>query len=103
LGRRTPAEVWHSAPRSGPEKTAITATTRVHHGIVSGGRVSAGAYAISLGVAHNGQAVTTVITGKNAHLFIAGTLVRSLTLNPNQRSQPFLPTPPTMSYDPRHP
>jgi transposase InsO family protein len=88
LARCFPADIWTTAPKSGPADQALTTSTSVHRSTVHAAKAYAGRYAISIGSAHNGRAATTVITGTTAHVFIHGRLVRRLTLNPNQRSQP---------------
>jgi transposase InsO family protein len=88
LQRRFPADVWTAAPKSGPADRPLTTPTSVHHSTIHAAKAYAGRYAISVGTAHDRQPATTVITGTNAHVFIDGRLIRQLTLNPNQRSQP---------------
>lgn len=89
LDRRFPAVVWDQAPKTGPAQHPLGALTTIHHRVVGpDGIVDASRYRITLGVAHQGQRVTIVITGLNAHVFAAGELLRALTLNPNRRHQP---------------
>jgi transposase InsO family protein len=89
LQRRFPAQVWADSPKSGPATHPLDAPTRIHHGTVAfNGTISAGRYMISLGAAHRGRAVTTMITGLHAHVFADTTLIRALTLNPATRVQP---------------
>jgi transposase InsO family protein len=89
IGRQTPASVWATTPRSGPASAPLGAPTEVYTGRVYQGRLWVGErYAISLGSAHNDSTATAVITGVAAHVFIAGRLVRQLTLDPTRRSQP---------------
>lgn len=107
LGRRFPADVWSLAPKSGPALRPLGTPTTVHDTIVHNGRSYAGRYAISIGAAHNGRRALTVITGTTCHVFIDGHLIRQLTLNPNQRTQPVhhrtgRPTTVTEREDPRH-
>jgi transposase InsO family protein len=104
LHRRYPADVWIAAPKSGPADRPLGTSTTTHTSVVHNGRCWAGPYEISLGVAHNDQPALTVITGTHAHVFIHGHLVRHLTLNPQQRTQPLYPRPgrPTERTDPRH-
>jgi len=95
LGRRTPADVYHTTPKSGPDPTAITNPTTVHHNTVDkNGRVEIpGPYTIAIGNTWTGQIVTTIRTGSQAHLFINGLPVRQLTLNLTRRNQPLHPKP----------
>lgn len=88
LGRQFPADVWTYAPKTGPSDRPLGTPTTVHHATVHAGKCCAGPYAISVGAAHNSQHALTVITGTTGHVFIAGRLIRELTINPNQRPQP---------------
>ena len=84
----SPADVWTHAPKSGPSDRPLGQPTTVHDSTVHAGKCYAGRYAISVGTAHNGQHALTVITGTTGHVFIDGHLIRQLTINPNQRTQP---------------
>jgi len=88
LDRRTPHDVWHTTPRSGPASQPLGSPTVVHHNLVYDGIAWAGRYRITIGAAHNNQHATIVITGTNCHVFIDGHLVRELALNPNRANQP---------------
>jgi transposase InsO family protein len=88
LGRRFPAHVWLHAPKSGPSDRPVGHPTSVHDSTVHAAKCWAGRYTISVGTAHNGQRALTVITGTTAHVFIDGHLIRQLTINPDQRTQP---------------
>lgn len=88
LDRRTPHDVWHTTPRSGPASQPLGQPTSVHHNRVYDGVVWAGRYRITLGVAHNDQQATIILTGEHCHVFIDGRLVRELTINPNRANQP---------------
>jgi transposase InsO family protein len=88
LGRRFPADVWTNAPKSGPSQHPINRPTTVHASTVHAGKCNAGTYSISVGTTHNRQPTLTVITGTTAHVFIHGRLIRHLTINPDQRTQP---------------
>lgn len=98
IGRRTPAQVWTNAPKTGPANHPITTPTTTRQSIVTNGRAAAPSnYRIALGAAHNGSEATTVITGTSCHVFINGHLVRALTIDPtrqdqNLHSQPGRPT-----------
>jgi transposase InsO family protein len=102
LDRRTPAEIWHSTPKSAPATQPLGTPTEVrelhvaHNGIISWSR----RYQINVGTQHAGAHATVIITGLSCHVFIAGRVVRNLTLNPTRRSQPLQPTP---RNAPRHP
>ena len=102
LGRRFPADIYNHAPKSGPATRPLGTATSVFDTIVHGGRCYAGRYSISIGAIHNGQRALTVITGTHCHVFINGHLVRQLTLNPNQRTQPQRPATTTEREAPRH-
>jgi transposase InsO family protein len=89
LGRRTPAEVWASAPKSGPSTQPLGTPTTLHYGTVQGGTLQAGGKrVISLGATHNNSHAITVITGNACHVFIQGRLVRALQIDPTRRFQP---------------
>jgi transposase InsO family protein len=88
LHRRTPLDVWNTTPRSGPANQPLGLPTVVHHTRVYDGVAWAGRYRITLGVEHNDNEATTVITGENCHVFIDGHLKREFTINPNQANQP---------------
>ena len=105
LGRRYPATVWEHAPKTGPSPRPVTAPTRTHQSKVNRGICYAGPYRISLGTKHNDQTALTIITGTTAHVFINGTLVRELTLDPTNQRQTLHPRPgrPTTKREaPRH-
>jgi transposase InsO family protein len=90
IGRCYPADVWASAPKSGPADQPLGALTRIWHATVIGGRVCCGkSYLISVGAAYERLPATVVLTGTTCHVFAAGRHVRRLTINPNQRGQPF--------------
>ncbi|MEY2523053.1 MAG: hypothetical protein QOJ66_1618 [Ilumatobacteraceae bacterium] len=90
IGRRYPADVWHTTPRSGPANHPLgTPTTTSATVVTTDGRISiATRTRIAIGAAYAGQTATTVITGNQAHVFINGRLARQLTINPNTRDQP---------------
>jgi transposase InsO family protein len=89
LGRRIPAQVFATTPKNGPANKPIGQPTSIHHNKVSGGVCSIGRrYTISVGAIHNGQPATIITTGLACHVFIAGRIIRQLTLNPLRRSQP---------------
>jgi Integrase core domain len=106
LRRRTPTDVWTTAPKSGPANRALTTPTTVHRSTVHAGGAYAGRYKIAIGAAHNGRTAITVITGTNAHVFIDGHLIRHATIDPTRRSQPIHPRPgrptTTVRKDRRH-
>jgi transposase InsO family protein len=88
IGRRFPADVWAQAPKSGPAPRPLDVPTTIHHTVIVDGRSNSGPYQITVGAAYDGQQALTVITGTACHIFINGHLVRHLTTNPHQRSQP---------------
>lgn len=89
LGRRTPLTVWTATPRAGPEPHALTTPTRTVTRVVTNTRLEIDRQClIALGTRYNGQTATAVITGHHAHIFINGTLVRELTIDPNRTYQP---------------
>jgi transposase InsO family protein len=88
LGRRTPHDVWHNTPRSGPANQPLGQPTVVHHNRVYDGVVWAGRYRITLGAAHDSCQATIITTGTRCHVFINGHLARDLTINPDRTNQP---------------
>jgi transposase InsO family protein len=103
LGRRTPAQVWNTTPRSGPADRPLATPTTIHHSKVSGGSVWAGYRRISVGATHNDHQATIVTTGLACHVFTNGRLIRALTIDPTRQNQPLNPRPHTVSDVPRHP
>ena len=108
IRRRTPAAVWQETPRSGPASSPLGTPTSVTTRPVRQGRIALGhRHLITIGAAYNGRTATAVVTGVNAHVFVEGRLVRSLTLDPTQRNQPLYAQggrpPRTVRDDSRHP
>ena len=62
---------------------------------VSGGSITIhpGPRRIAVGAAYTGQHATVITTANQAHVFIAGNLIRQLTIDPNKREQPLYPRP----------
>jgi hypothetical protein len=92
IGRRTPADVWHTTAKSGPANQPLELPTTpprptVHHAHVADGMTWAAGYRITIGAIHNGAATITVLTGDHAHVFIDGRLVRALTIDPTRQHQ----------------
>jgi transposase InsO family protein len=89
IDRRRPAEVWASAPKSGPATRPLGAKTDFYTGVVIGGRVNAGHhYRISLGAAYEAETAVILMTGSAVHVFVDGSLVRQFTLDRSRRDQP---------------
>lgn len=89
IGKRTPANVWEAAPKSGPSTQPLNEPTSFYKGIINGGVLWAGTrWQISIGAKHNGSAAIAIITGLACHIFIDGKLARGFTLDPTRRSQP---------------
>jgi transposase InsO family protein len=108
LDRRTPADVWATAPKSGPADRPLQTPTTIHTRVVTGGRLSIGRITrVTLGAAHDGKPALAVVTGTRCHVFIDGVLIRELTIDPTRRNQPLYERPgrpPTTVRDaPRHP
>lgn len=94
LGRRFPAVVWTSAPKSGPADRPLVAATELHQVVVNRGAVKAGhRYTIAVGSLHDGREALVVITGTNCHVFVEGRRVRQLRLDPTRRHQALYPGP----------
>lgn len=105
IERRFPADVWATAPKSGPAGQPLGTPTSVHHTVVSNGRCFAGKVAVTIGAEHNGQRALAVITSTACHVFIDGRLVRELTIDPTRRAQPLHTAPGRpriVRDDPRH-
>ena len=88
IDRRVPAHAWSSAPKSGPADTAITGPPRVtintvHHGTVEGPNTTR----IAVPARYNTAQATTIVTGRRAHVFINGELIRELTIDPAKKRQ----------------
>jgi transposase InsO family protein len=104
LARRTPADVWHTTPRSGPANHPLGTPTAIYHSTVTNGCIWAGRHLrITVGAAHNGRHTTIVLTGPACHVFADSHLIRHLTIDPTRRDQPLNQQPPTVSNAPRHP
>jgi transposase InsO family protein len=88
LGRRIPSDVWNTTPHSGPANQPLGRPTTVHHNLVYDGVVWANRYRITIGAAYNTQRATIITTGTRCHVFIAGRLVRELTIDPTRADQP---------------
>lgn len=106
IGRKPPATVYATTPKSGPKDHALGTPTSIHHVTVSNGVCYINKqYTITIGAKHNTQTATVIITGVSCHVFIGATLIRQLQLDPTRRTQPLYNRPgkPTMSDAPRHP
>lgn len=90
IGRRTPIDVFTTAPKTGPDAFSILDDTTVHHNTVDrAGRVEIpGPAAITVGAKYTHKTATTIRTGNNAHVYINNELVRKLVIDPTRRSQP---------------
>lgn len=94
LGRRTPAQVFTTTPNVGPADRPINTPTSIGHPTVIAGAISVGSrYQIAVGNRWNGQQALTITTGPRCHIFIAGQLIRALTINPSRKYQPLHPRP----------
>lgn len=91
LGRRIPAEVFATTPKSGPAAHPLGTATTTHQIRVRAGTLNVGGYQIAVGAAHNHTEATVIITDTDCHVFIEGKLIRMLTLDPTRRSQPIHP------------
>jgi transposase InsO family protein len=92
LGRQHPADVWATAPKTGPTNRPLGTRSRLYHGIVHGGTLRlATKWRISLGATHNHQPAIAIVTGLACHVFVNGRLIRALTLNPERVDQPLHP------------
>jgi len=107
LGRAIPAQIHAQTPKAGPADRAVDTPSTVHQVKVSKGNCYLGSrYMIAVSAAHTGKVATVIITGTACHIFIAGQLIRQLTLDPTRRSQPIYNRrgrPTTVREDPRQP
>ena len=107
IGRQRPADVWDTAPKSGPADRALGSTSRIYTGIINDGKLRlAKKWRISIGASHNHQRALAIVTGTACHVFIDGRLARALTLNPDRVDQPLHDRPgrpTTVREVPRHP
>lgn len=93
VNRQIPASIWHTTPKSGPRNRPLSAETHIHHcratnrGVVAAGRN----VLINLGARYAHQQALIVITATTAHVFVAGRLARTLTIDPSKRYQPLNP------------
>lgn len=90
IGRRLPAEVWSTAPKTGPAQRPLgaDASTIKATKVNRNGVLNAGGYAISVGTAHAKAEALVIITGTDCHVFIGGKLARQLTIDPTRAAQP---------------
>lgn len=89
IGKRTPADVWETAPKSGPSTHPLNEATAFYNGVINNGVIWAGArWQIGIGVEHENQRAIAIITGLRCHVFIEGRLIRQLELDPTRRYQP---------------
>ncbi|HUF15507.1 MAG TPA: integrase core domain-containing protein [Acidimicrobiia bacterium] len=94
IGRKPPATIWKQTPKTGPADRPLTTPTSIHRVTVTGGICHINkTYSITIGAAHTGQQATVIITDLTCHVFIAGRLIRQLTLDPTRRYQPLYDRP----------
>jgi Integrase core domain len=106
IGRRTPAAVFADTPKDGPHHHALGTPTRTRTGKIINGTLGLGGHvSIAVGACYNGEQATAITTGIHTHVFIAGHLIRALTIDPTRTYQPLNNRPgrPTQSDVPRHP
>lgn len=89
IGRKTPASVYATTPKTGPADRPLGTPTSIHRVTVHDGICHINKrYSITIGATHNGQQATIIITGLSCHIFITGQLIRHLQLDPTRRYQP---------------
>lgn len=106
IGRKTPASVYETTPKTGPSERAIGTPTSIHQVNIdrNGNAYISKKYTIPLGNKHAGQQATIITTGPDCHIFIGGHLIRALQLDPTRRYQPLYDQPGRPMRDaPRHP
>ncbi len=85
IGRKTPASVYATTPKTGPADRPLGTPTSIHRVTVNNGICHINKqYSISIGAAHNDQHATIIITGLACHIFIKGRLIRHLELDPTR-------------------
>jgi transposase InsO family protein len=91
IGRQIPIQRWAATQRATPGEP-IPAAGRDEHRhdsiVDQRGVANGGEFQIHIGVEHHGRAALTIVSGIHAVVFIDGTLIRHLELNPNRRYQP---------------
>jgi transposase InsO family protein len=108
IDRRFPADVWTTAPKSGPSTRPLDATTQLRQVVVNNGSIRLDPTCqIALGATHEGRTALAIVTGSACHVFIDGDLIRALTIDPTRTYQPQHDCPgrppSTVSDAPRHP
>jgi transposase InsO family protein/transposase-like protein len=88
IGRITPAERLHASPRLQPAGRPSDALQRhVNATVNAQGIIQLQRWSIGLGVDYVGQPAEVYLNGTHANVFIHGTLVRHLQIDPNRRYQ----------------
>jgi transposase InsO family protein len=94
INRGFPAETWTAAHKNGPADRPLGLRSSFYRSAVHGGCIRLGSrHRVSVGAAHNGLYTLTIVTGTACHVFADGRLIRKLTLNPNQHTQPLYTRP----------
>ena len=89
LGRRTPAAVFNTAPKTGPATLPLDTTTRTWTANVApDGRVWFNNNRATIGMRYAHHTALIITTGPNCHMFINGQLARQLELDPTQNRYP---------------
>jgi transposase InsO family protein len=89
LGKRFPADVWATAPKTGPADRPLGTASRIYTGIVNGGCIRLGdKWRITIGAVHNNKRALAVVTGTACHVFVDARLARALTLTPGRINHP---------------
>src|SRR3954447_20955789 len=88
VGRRHPADVWASAPKTGPADRPLGVRSHLYRGVVHSSCLRLGTrWRITLGARFDHQPAIAIVTGLNCHVFVNGHLARALTLDPNRVDQ----------------
>jgi len=88
VGRRPPADVWASAPKTGPADRPLGVRSHLYRGVVHSSCLRLGTrWRITLGARFDHQPAIAIVTGLNCHVFVNGHLARALTLDPNRVDQ----------------
>jgi transposase InsO family protein len=94
IGRVTPITRWGDSAAAVPTRQALHAPRSHHNAVINAhGQANLRRWCIKVGLAHAGQPAHIVIDGHHAAIWIAGQLVRELTLDPTRRYQPLKPRP----------
>lgn len=92
IGRQIPIDRWRASPAAGPASEPLAhpdwSSKELQVTVAANGCVTADGYVIHLGVEHHGRPALVAIDRARANVFINGTLIRHLELDPTRTYQP---------------